>query len=159
MSRWTIEDIERVKQRNCKKTSDRNLDQVAEIQPVQNSSKQKKINNTISANALTKHALKILDLSGYHVWRQNNGAVYDEKKKCFRKNSSTHGISDIIGFNRKTGQFIACEIKVGKDKLSPEQEVFLNSVKRSGGIALVAKSIDDLEQFYKCIITINFNQQ
>lgn len=152
MSRWTMQDIERVKQRNCKNTSDSILAQVTEIQPVQNSSKQKKCKNTISANALTKHALKILDLSGYHVWRQNNGAVYDENKKCFRKNSSTPGISDIIGFHRKTGQFISCEIKVGKDKLSPEQEVFLNSVKRSGGIAFVAKSIDDLEQFYKQIL-------
>lgn len=27
----------------------------------------------ISSNALTKHAIRVLDLKGYHVWRQNNG--------------------------------------------------------------------------------------
>lgn len=77
------------------------------------------------------------------------GGVYDAKLKCFRANSSTPGISDVIGFNRKTGQFIACEIKAGKDKLSKEQELFLGGVARSGGIALVIRKIEDLEAFLK----------
>lgn len=103
----------------------------------------------ISANTLTKHALKILDLKGFYVWRQNNGGVYDPVKKVFRANSSTPGISDIIGFHKRTGQFIACEIKAGKDRLSKSQELFLDSVKRSGGVALVVRCIEDLEQFLK----------
>ncbi|MDF2381343.1 VRR-NUC domain-containing protein [Nostoc ellipsosporum NOK] len=106
-------------------------------------------NATVSANALTKHALRILDLAGFHVWRQNNAAVFDPKRKVFRSNSATPGISDIIGFNRKTGQFIACEIKVGKDKLSTDQEMFLDRINRCGGVAFVAHSIEDLEQFLK----------
>jgi len=110
--------------------------------------KQKSI-AAISANALTRHALRVLDLKGFHVWRQNNGAVYDPVKKVFRRNSSTPGISDIIGFHRKTGQFIACEIKAGKDKLSPEQEVFLAGVKRAGGVALVIRAIGELEEIFK----------
>lgn len=101
----------------------------------------------ISANALTKHALRILDLKGFKVWRQNNGGVWDPGKKVFRANSSTPGISDILGFHRRTGVFIACEIKAGKDKLSNEQEMFLKSVERSGGFALVIRTIEDLENF------------
>jgi hypothetical protein len=122
-SSYTIKDIEALKQRKLKKV----------VLPA------------TSANALTKHALRILDLKGWYVWRQNNGGVYDPVKKIFRSNSSTPGISDILGFHKKTGQFIACEIKVGKDKLSPYQERFLDQVKRAGGLAIVIRTVEDIE--------------
>jgi len=105
----------------------------------------------ITANALTKHALRILDLRGFHVWRQNNAAVYDPTKKIFRSNSATKGISDIIGFHRKTARFIAVEIKVGKDRISKEQELFIDSVIRSGGIGIVLKDMDGLELLSKAL--------
>jgi VRR-NUC domain len=111
--------------------------------------KSAKPNPTTSTNRLTKNALRVLDLNGFNVWRQNNGAVYDRKVGAFRKNSSTPGISDIIGFHKKTGQFIACEIKNGKDRLSNEQVIFLELVKKSGGISIVIRSNDDLEHFFK----------
>lgn len=101
---------------------------------------------TISANTLTQHALRVLTLKGYVVWRQNNGGIFDPTKKVFRRNSSTPGISDIIGYHKATAQFLAVEIKVGRDKLSEEQTRFLASVKASGGLALVIRSIDDLEK-------------
>jgi len=100
----------------------------------------------MSANTLTKHALRILDLKGWDVWRQNNGGVYDPTRKVFRQGSSTPGISDIIGFHKKTGQFIACEVKVGKDKLSDEQRIFLQRVARAGGIGIECRKIEDLDQ-------------
>lgn len=103
----------------------------------------------ISANALTKNSLRVLSLKGYHVWRQNNGGVFDPKLKRFRANSSTPGISDIIGFHKKTGRFIACEIKAGKDRLSDEQKEFLKNVNNAGGIGMVVRTIDDLENFLK----------
>lgn len=127
MTRWTQEDINRF-----------------EAKKGQNLSKKAAIPK-MSANTLTKHVIKLLDLKGFNVWRQNNGAVYDEKKKCFRKNSATPGISDIIGYHRKTGQFIACEIKAGKDKLSEDQRLFLERVNRSGGIGIEVRRIEDLE--------------
>lgn len=130
--KWTAADIERVKQ-----TKLRDSAKISKKKPV------------VSANTLTKHALRVLDLKGFHVWRQNNGGVYDPTKKIFRANSSTPGISDIIGFHRKTGQIVACEIKAGKDRLSPAQERFLKSVANAGGISLVVKTIDDLENFMK----------
>jgi hypothetical protein len=73
-----------------------------------------------SANALTQQVLRVLGLKGFKVWRQNNGGIYDPVKKVFRANSSTLGISDVIGFHKRTGLIIACEIKVGRDKLSSE---------------------------------------
>lgn len=103
----------------------------------------------VSANALTRQALRVLSLKGYECWRQNNGGVYDPVKKVFRRNSSTPGVSDILGYHRQTGQFLACEIKAGKDVLSSEQVRFLEGVRSSGGVALVVRSVDDLENIFK----------
>lgn len=104
----------------------------------------KKIFHSTSANALTHEALRLLRLKGYYVWRQNNAGIYDPVKKIFRRNSATKGIPDIIGFHRKTSQFIACEIKAGTDRLSEEQKNFLNHVRIAGGIAIVIRNSDDL---------------
>jgi hypothetical protein len=68
---------------------------IHDIEKLQKADKKVKLPHT-SANALTKHALKILDLKGFKVWRQNNGGVYDPTKKVFRANSSTPGISSLL---------------------------------------------------------------
>lgn len=57
------------------------------------------------------------------------------------------GKPDVMGFHRVTGQFLACEIKVGADRLRPEQEAFLIAVRDAGGLALVVKHGKDLEQY------------
>ena len=101
----------------------------------------------LTANNLTKQALKVFDLCGYECWRQNNNAVWDAKKRIFRVNSVKRGVSDIIGYHRKTGVFLAAEVKAGKDKLSAEQVVFLTSVSRAGGVGLTIRSIEDLGKF------------
>lgn len=101
----------------------------------------------LTANRLTKEALRIFDLCGYEVWRQNNAAVYDEKKQVYRKGGVKKGVSDIIGYHRKKGYMIAAEIKVGRDKLSSEQAKFLGGIVRSGGVGVVIKNYNDLEHF------------
>ena len=133
--RWTIQDVE------------------MKLQPagkgVRVPAKKKATPRPSTANTLTKQALRVLDLKGFYAWRQNSAGVYDVKKGVFRKNSATPGISDILGFHRKTGIIIACEIKAGNDRLSRDQEMFLDSVRRAGGIAIVVGTVDDLERFYK----------
>jgi hypothetical protein len=53
------------------------------------------------------------------------------------------GLSDIIG-QLKTGEFLACEVK-RRDKAPTEpQEAFLERVRASGGVAFIARSIDDV---------------
>lgn len=99
----------------------------------------------INTNKLTQYTVMILKLSGFNVWRQNNGAVYDPIKKTFRRNSSTPGIPDIIGWKKDTGVFAAVEIKVGKDKLSKEQVNFANELQDSGGWYWVVKTFDDAD--------------
>lgn len=53
------------------------------------------------------------------------------------------GGSDIIGIQHATGRFIAIEVKTPKGRVSAEQERFLAAVRRAGGIAGVARSVQD----------------
>ena len=53
------------------------------------------------------------------------------------------GVSDIIGCS-PTGRFLAAEAKVGKNKPTPDQELFLASVRDAGGSAVVFWNLDDL---------------
>ena len=103
----------------------------------------------MKTNALTQQAIRIFSLCGFECWRQNNSAVYDPTKKVFRANSSTPGISDIMGYHKQTGRILAVEIKTGRDKLSPFQERFLSGIEKAGGFAFVIKTVDDLTEILK----------
>lgn len=55
---------------------------------------------------------------------------------------STPGVPDILGiFDKK---MLAIEVKTEKGKLSDHQQRFLDRINREGGIAFVARSIDDV---------------
>lgn len=97
-----------------------------------------------NTNALTKETVRVLMLCGFEAWRQNNGGVYDPTRKVFRANSSTPGISDVLGYHKKTGCIVAAEIKTGKDRLSPAQTNFLEGIRKSGGFSFVIRTVDDL---------------
>ena len=51
------------------------------------------------------------------------------------------GIFDIVGFNMETGKLVIIEIKLGPDKLSPEQAEFMGKVKAAGGEAYVIRDL------------------
>ena len=78
---------------------------------------------------------------GAFVWRNNTGALRDKRERpvYFGK----PGSSDILGI-LPGGRFIAVECKSKKGKLSEKQKIFLAEVERLGGLAIVARSIDDL---------------
>lgn len=54
------------------------------------------------------------------------------------------GLSDVIGQVRGGG-FLAIEVKDATGKVSAEQKQFLDMVNKSGGIGLVARSLDDVK--------------
>lgn len=64
------------------------------------------------------------------------------------------GSSDLIGWTtieitkemigQKIALFTAVEIKTEKGIVSPEQNIFLENVKNSGGIAKIIRNIDDI---------------
>jgi hypothetical protein len=55
---------------------------------------------------------------------------------------SAKGIPDIVGCYN--GRFFAIEVKAPKGSPSPDQSTFLDLIKKAGGIAFVAKSVEDV---------------
>jgi len=53
------------------------------------------------------------------------------------------GIADITGIFR--GQPLAIEVKSDKGRVSDAQEIFLQRFNEEGGIAFVARSIEDVQ--------------
>jgi hypothetical protein len=52
------------------------------------------------------------------------------------------GISDIIGMYN--GRYLAIEVKTKTGRVSEHQQEFIDEVKANGGIAFVARSVDDV---------------
>ena len=53
------------------------------------------------------------------------------------------GSSDLIGILAPSGKLVAIEMKSATGTCTPEQELFLALVRKSGGIAFVCRSVDD----------------
>jgi hypothetical protein len=94
--------------------------------------------------------LDYLAARGIMAWRNNSGAVKltrrDGKEGFVRFGKK--GSADIIGV-LPGGRFIAVECKTEKGRLSGEQTVFLENVKKAGGVAFVARSAYDVEKALK----------
>lgn len=80
-------------------------------------------------------------------WKNNSTGVFDPTKKVFRKSPKYHrnGVSDILGIDAD-GRFVAIEVKTPKGRLSENQKLFLDDINHFGGIAFVARSVDDVRE-------------
>lgn len=100
---------------------------------------------------LQREILRLLNLYGKATKIHNTG-IFDPRRKLFRTNQNK-GVSDILACvkDKKTGLgiFIACEVKSKNGKLTPEQGRFLDEIKANGGIAFVARSVDDVMEVLK----------
>lgn len=81
--------------------------------------------------------MEYLVLRGLKVWRQNVGRVGGV-------NHGRKGMSDIGGV-LPGGKYLAVEVKKQDGKLTIEQRVFLDTVRELGGLAVVARSVADVE--------------
>jgi len=78
-------------------------------------------------------------------WIQESVGIWDPNRKIFLRRKSPYqrkGISDILGIYQ--GKFLAIEVKCKGSSPSPEQKTFLQDIQINGGIAFVARSIDDV---------------
>jgi hypothetical protein len=92
-------------------------------------------------SVIIQACLEYLRIYGAFVWRNNTGALRDKTDRpvFFGK----PGSSDILGL-LPGGRFIAVECKSQKGKLSEKQKDFLEAVEHLGGLAIVARSVDDV---------------
>ncbi len=98
----------------------------------------------ISEAEVQKTILQYLRMRGVYCWRQNAGSfkVGDRFVSMGMK-----GISDVLAIyphGIRKGTLVALEIKKEKGLLSDSQIVFLKDVRKSGAIAMVAESLDDV---------------
>lgn len=89
---------------------------------------------------------------GCRLFRNNTGAIKDQTGRLVRF-GLCKGSSDLIGFRptvitpemvgKTVAIFTAIEVKTPTGKPTPEQLHFLQRVKDLGGIAGIARSVDD----------------
>lgn len=85
------------------------------------------------------------------AWVNDSVGIFDPTKKVFRKRKSKYarkGVSDIVACWR--GFILCIEVKRPKTgKLTPEQVQFIQDITRIGGMAMVARSLDDVIDFLR----------
>jgi hypothetical protein len=99
---------------------------------------------------VVKACLEYLALRGIYAYRQNTGAAeYQDKKgkKRFVRYGKL-GASDIVGL-LPGGRFIAVECKAPGGRLSDHQIKYLEDIERMGGLAVIARSVEDLEKILR----------
>lgn len=92
-----------------------------------------------------------LGRGGTRLWRNNSGALKDATGRLVRYGLCP-GSSDLIGLRQvvvtpdMVGQtlavFTAIEVK-DRGRPTPEQQAFITMVQQAGGLAGVARSVDD----------------
>lgn len=73
--------------------------------------------------------------------------IFDPVRRAYRSNKDPYrrkGVSDLLGIYR--GRFMAIEVKVPKKYPSKDQKSFLQDVADAGGIAIVARSVEDVKK-------------
>lgn len=95
-----------------------------------------------STNELTKTVVwDFVNVRGGAAYRINNGAVYDPKRKAYRKGSVRKGVPDIIGV--LNGVFFGLEVKFGKDRQSADQRTVQLEIEAAGGYYFIVKTYED----------------
>jgi hypothetical protein len=93
--------------------------------------------------------------AGARVWRNNVGMgwigepVHCDKDVILKNARPLHSglcenSSDFIGIFK--GRFLAVEIKTPSGRVKPGQQLFIDMVNANGGIAFVARSVEEAEE-------------
>lgn len=103
------------------------------------------------ANELTNAVMKYMRSLRCAVARINTTGIYDEKLGKYRFSGSTNGVEDVncvLPINisgLKIGVTVAVEVKVGKDRMRPEQLERKENVEKAGGHYIIAKTFDQFK--------------
>ena len=93
-------------------------------------------NGRIDEKSLVEQLLKLFDaLSLVNYSSEKKAELFTAAiRKAYRPvPSSMKGVSDVIGFDLRTGYWISVEVKIGNDQMRPEQEDFRAIVRSAGG--------------------------
>ena len=92
--------------------------------------------------------LALGDLPGVVMWRNSTGVAQAASGHHVRYGLAV-GSADLIGI--VDGRFVALEVKSGSGRLRPEQELYLELVRKHGGFAAVVRDgAEALEAIARC---------
>jgi len=98
----------------------------------------------VSEQNIQKEIFDYLKSKNFIVFKHRNVGIFVQKTgKYIPLPTGEHGISDVIGCS-PSGRFIAVEVKKKGGKPSDHQIEFLRRIKASGGIAILAYSLDEV---------------
>jgi hypothetical protein len=90
------------------------------------------------------------------LFRNNTGSLPDPRTKRPVQFGLCKGSADLIGWKQVTitpdmvGQrvavFASIEVKTPTGRLTPEQQIWLDAVQAAGGVAGIARSVEDAQQ-------------
>ena len=108
----------------------------------------------MSEQAIQQRIRLALSRGPVRLWRNNTGRLRDERGQLVTFGLCT-GSSDLIGFRtvevtpEMVGQqlavFAAVEVKAERGRPTPEQTAFIEHVRAAGGIAGIARSVEDAQ--------------
>jgi penicillin-binding protein-related factor A (putative recombinase) len=106
---------------------------------------------------IQNHILAYLKARRVFAWQVDSVGIYDQARGVYRSNKNKlKGVSDIIGIFK--GRPLAIEVKVdtlkdhkgttlrNKGYPTKEQKEFLQKFSDEGGIAFIARSVEDVEE-------------
>lgn len=107
--------------------------------------KKKRVGKGLLEKHIENQILGWLKMRGILSFKIKSMGTFDPTKRVFRKPSPWYrkGVSDILGIYN--GKFLAIEVKSDTGRLSLEQQSFQRDIITCGGIAFVARSIEDVK--------------
>jgi hypothetical protein len=98
---------------------------------------------------LVRVVLDRLSLAGVLCWRNNSGALKVGRRIVRFGHPGSGDVFAVLPTNNPendVGQFVSIECKVGKNKPTVLQEEWARAVRAAGGVAVVVRSIQELEE-------------
>lgn len=95
---------------------------------------------------IKRQIIQWLRWKGIFCWVQSSVGIWDAKDGKYRKMNGAgqmRGVADILGIFK--GRPLAIEVKAKRGVLSEHQAYFLAQFAEAGGIAIVARSVEDVE--------------
>ena len=108
-----------------------------------------------SEQSIQQHIRLACSHGPVRLWRNNTGTLRDQHGRPVSF-GLCKGSADLIGWKRVTvtpemvgstvAVFASIEVKTATGRLRPEQQQWLDAVQAAGGIAGVARSVEDAQQ-------------
>jgi hypothetical protein len=126
--------------------------------PTQRNPSKKRKQKPKAETRVTSACLELLHAWGVFAWRNNTGAYVRDYARTDGSQGKSFiryglkGSADIIGLTKINGRFLAVETKTVNGQLSDDQIEFKQRVKASGGLYILARSVEALEEQRDAIV-------